>query len=89
MYDAIQITKLLIFGTDTPSPSNYDEHIRPRDITPPSISYSTTDYMTKGGGRFAYPSIFGAVQKFFTTSEPLKDGEYSWTVRSSLAEVIC
>lgn len=70
MYDPIDITKLFVFGTIDPSSEDYNEHIRPADARPASITYNMSDYMETGGGRFAYPSLFGAVEKFFTTSLP-------------------
>jgi Ca2+-binding RTX toxin-like protein len=77
MYDPVKITKLFVFGTNSPSPDDYNQHIRPTGATPESISYNMSDYMTVGGGRFAYPSLFGAVEKFFTTAIP--DGTYLYS----------
>nr|NCQ97703.1 VWA domain-containing protein [Microcystis aeruginosa W11-03]NCR96178.1 VWA domain-containing protein [Microcystis aeruginosa W11-06] len=82
MYDPIEITKLFVFGTNSPSPDDYNQHIRPTGATPASITYSMSDYMTGGGGRFAYPSLFGAVEKFFTTAIP--DGTYNYSQISTL-----
>jgi Ca2+-binding RTX toxin-like protein len=82
MYDPIEITKLFVFGTNSPSPDDYNQHIRPTGATPASIPYSMSDYMTGGGGRFAYPSLFGAVEKFFTTAIP--DGTYSYSQIATL-----
>ncbi|BAZ00464.1 FG-GAP repeat-containing protein [Tolypothrix tenuis PCC 7101] len=76
-YDEKEITKLFVFGTNNPSASNYNEHIRPTTATPASINYSMSDYMTQGGGRFAYPSLFGVVDKFFGAT--LADNTYSVT----------
>ncbi|MBG1270807.1 Ig-like domain-containing protein [Nostoc sp. WHI] len=76
-YDEKEITKLLAFGTNNPSSTDYNEHIRPTTATPASITYSMSDYMTQGGGRFAYPSLFGVVDKFFGAT--LADGIYSLT----------
>jgi hypothetical protein len=70
--DSLDIAKRYLFGTNNPSPNDYNEHIRNIPITPPmqtgpvSVTYDMKDYMENGGGRFAYPSLFGAVQKFFT-----------------------
>jgi hypothetical protein len=75
MYDPVEITKLFVFGTNSPSPDDYNQHIRPTGATPASITYSMSNYMTGGGGRFAYPSLFGVVEKFFTTAIP--DGTYT------------
>ena len=85
MYDSTQITKLYVFGTDNPS-SDYNEHIRPRpdsvsnsyDGPPvsPSITFSMSEYMTSGGGRYAYPALFPVVQRFFGTN--LEDGVYGY-----------
>lgn len=82
MYDPIEITKLFVFGTNSPSPDDYNQHIRPTGATPASIPYSMSDYMTGGGGRFAYPSLFGAVEKFFTTAIP--DGTYTYSQIATL-----
>ncbi len=68
MYDPQEITKLLVFGTNNPSPSDYSQHIRPLDATEPSITYSMRDFMDTGGGRFAYPALFNAVEKFFNST---------------------
>jgi VCBS repeat-containing protein len=70
MFDPIEITKLLVFGTNSPSPDDYNEHIRPTNATPASITYNMSDYMTVGGGRFAYPSLFGMVEEFFNATLP-------------------
>jgi hypothetical protein len=48
--DEIEITKLLVFGTNNPSSEDYNEHIRPKTAAPASITYSMSDYMTHGGG---------------------------------------
>jgi VCBS repeat-containing protein len=76
MYDPIEITKLLVFGTNNPSSDDYNKHIRPAGTTPASINYNMLDYMTKGAGRFAYPSLFSAVEKFFD-STTLLDKDYT------------
>jgi len=76
MYDATEITKLFVFGTNSPSSTDYNEHIRPIGDPPASIPYSMSGYMTSGGGRFAYPSLFGAVEKFFSATIP--DGIYTY-----------
>jgi len=77
MYDPIGITKLLVFGTENPSISDYNEHIRPVDATPAIVTYSMSDYMETGGGRFARPSLFSAVDKFFDMSRTLEDKSYN------------
>jgi hypothetical protein len=82
MYDPIEITKLLVFGTNSPSPDDYNQHIRPTGATPASIPYNMSNYMTGGGGRFAYPSLFGAVEKFFTTA--IADGTYTYSQIATL-----
>ncbi|MGK7892633.1 MAG: VWA domain-containing protein [Xenococcus sp. (in: cyanobacteria)] len=80
-YDPIEITKLLAFGTNAPSPDNYNEHIRPANATPATITYDMATYMSSGGGRFAYPSLFPAVDKFFSTN--IADGTYTYAQISS------
>ncbi len=77
MFEPIEITRLYLFGSTIPS-SNYDDHIRPEDTAEPSITYSMAEYMTSGAGRFAYPTLFPAIQKFFQDST-LTDGEYFLT----------
>ncbi|NEQ37394.1 MAG: VWA domain-containing protein [Okeania sp. SIO3I5] len=76
-FDPVEITRLFVFGTNTPSPDNYNEHIRPFNATQPSITYDMATYMNSGGGRFAYPSRFGAVEKFFSAT--LEDREYTYS----------
>ena len=79
-YDPIKITKLLVYGTDNPSTTDYNTHIRPAGPVAEAmrtISYNMFDYMTTGGGRFAYPSLFGVVEKFFTT--PLLPSNYTYS----------
>jgi len=76
MYDPVEISRLLVFGTNSPSPNNYNEHIRPEDDLQPSISYSMSDYMSSGGGRYAYPSLFKPIEEFFNRS--FTDGEYTY-----------
>jgi Ca2+-binding RTX toxin-like protein len=79
-YDLVQITRKLLFGTDTPSTTDYNLHIRPRASILPSQKYDLNQYMQFGAGRFALPSLFGAVDKFFnTTSFELPDGTYTYT----------
>ncbi|MDY7003632.1 MAG: VWA domain-containing protein [Cyanobacteriota bacterium] len=80
-YDPIEITKLLAFGTNAPSPDNYNEHIRPANATPATITYDMATYMSSGGGRFAYPSLFPAVDRFFSANIP--DGTYTYAEISS------
>ncbi|MDJ0900225.1 MAG: Ig-like domain-containing protein [Xenococcus sp. MO_188.B8] len=84
MYDPIEITRLLVFGTSNPSPDDYNAHIRPAGATPASITYNMLDYMTNGGGRFAYPSLFGAVEKFFDSSIVIPDKDYTPTEITNL-----
>jgi Ca2+-binding RTX toxin-like protein len=79
-FDPIEITRLFVFGfgTDTPPPpDNYNEHIRSRNATPESITYSMSEYMMNGGGRFAYPSLFPAVEKFFNGEIPERENGYT------------
>jgi Ca2+-binding RTX toxin-like protein len=84
MYDPIQITKLFLFGTDNPSPSDYNQHIRPLGALPASITYDMNQYMTLGGGRFAYASLFGVVKKFLNSTAFIPDGYYTSDVIKSL-----
>jgi hypothetical protein len=75
VYDPIEITRLFVFGTNDPSIADYNDHIRPSEEPPASISYNMSDYLTSGGGRYAYPSLFGAVRKFFGAT--ISDGTYT------------
>ncbi|WP_150046078.1 MULTISPECIES: hypothetical protein [Methylomonas] len=65
-YDPIELIKLYLFGTKTPSAEDYNLHIRPWNTnitgTPSqvSIQYDMQDYMFSGAGRYAYPSLFKA-----------------------------
>lgn len=73
-YDPIQLTRRYVFGTDNPSPDDYNLHIRLLDAGKPApIQYDMFEYMTNGAGRYAYPSLFGAVEKFFSATT-LDDG---------------
>lgn len=69
-YDATELSKLYVFGTDSPSPDDYNEHIRSSNAQPAFKKYNMADYMANGAGRFAFPSLFGAVEKFFNTAIP-------------------
>ncbi|WP_017325020.1 hypothetical protein [Synechococcus sp. PCC 7336] len=82
MFDPIEIKKLYLFGTANPSPNDYNEHIRPLNASPASKSYDMNTYLTSGGGRFAYPSLFGAVEKFFA-AENLDDRTYTFAELST------
>ena len=81
IYDPIVILHKYLFGTVTPSADDYNLHIRPSDATPDSVTYNAQVYMDSGAGRFAYPSLFGAVQKFFASST-LQNGTYNISVPS-------
>ncbi|MEK0194765.1 VWA domain-containing protein [Microcoleus anatoxicus] len=76
-YDEIEITRKFVFGTDKPSPDNYNAHIRGKDVKPASQDYDMDTYMNSGGGRFAYPSLFPAVEKFFSGEIPDRDNGYN------------
>ena len=77
-YNEKKITRLFVFGTNTPSPSDYNRHIRPLSATPASITYDMNIYMTQGGGRFAYPSLFGAIKKFFSSTRTFTQTLYNY-----------
>ncbi|MCC3450209.1 MAG: VWA domain-containing protein [Microcoleus sp. PH2017_39_LGB_O_B] len=77
IYDPIEITRKFVFGTDTPSPDNYNKHIRPSNDKPASIGYDMATYMNSGGGRFAYPSLFPAVERFFSGEIPDRENGYT------------
>jgi hypothetical protein len=69
--DPIQITRLYVFGTETPSVDDYNAHIRPTSDMPALLpSQNMLDYMTTGAGRYAYPSLFGAIQTIFSAILP-------------------
>lgn len=76
-YDEIEITRKFVFGTDKPSPDNYNAHIRGKDVKPASQDYDMDTYMDSGGGRFAYPSLFPAVEKFFNGDIPDRENGYT------------
>ena len=76
-YDEIEITRKFVFGTDKPSPDNYNAHIRGKDVKPASQDYDMDTYMKSGGGRFAYPSLFPAVEKFFNGKIPDREKGYT------------
>ncbi|CAD5942875.1 VWA domain-containing protein [Planktothrix agardhii] len=76
-YDEIEITRKFVFGTDKPSPDNYNAHIRGKDVKPASQDYDMDTYMNSGGGRFAYPSLFPAVEKFFNGKIPDREKGYT------------
>lgn len=38
-YDPVEITRLLVFGTNTPSTDDYNAHIRGLNAKPASIHY--------------------------------------------------
>lgn len=82
-YNEIEITKLHVFGTSTPSADDYGSHIRPLDADPASIHYNMLAYMTEGGGRYAFPALFGAVKSFFETTIDIPDGEYTYDMLHS------
>jgi Ca2+-binding RTX toxin-like protein len=84
MYDPIEITKLFLFGTGDPSITDYNQHIRPLDALPASITYDMNEYMTEGGGRFAYPSLFGIIRKFFNSTVDIANGSYTYAELAGL-----
>ena len=81
LFDPTEITKRFLFGTDNPSSDDYNKHIRPAigsaGSKPAPKKYSMLDYLTEGAGRYAYPSLFGAVEKFFQ-SDSLKNQTYTF-----------
>jgi hypothetical protein len=80
IYDPIQITKLFLFGTDSPSPDDYNQHIRPWTANTGagrvSIAYDMQTYMSVGAGRYANPALFKAFDKIFSLS--LDNGDYTY-----------
>lgn len=76
-FDPIEITWLFVFGKSPPSSNNYNEHIRASDAKPVSIPYDMPTFMNSGGGRFAYPSLFPAVEKFFNGKIPDREKGYT------------
>ena len=73
-YDPVLLTKRLVYGTENPS-DDFNEHIRPDGEVPQSVTYSMKDYMESGSGRYAIPSIFPIVDKFFSSFE-IEPGNY-------------
>jgi Ca2+-binding RTX toxin-like protein len=77
IYDPNEITRLYVFGTNTPSAEDYNLHIRAlsantKEDVPVGSSdakvtkhYNMLDYMENGAGRYAYPCLFGAIEKIF------------------------
>jgi hypothetical protein len=88
--DPIALTRLLVFGAYNPSSPDYNSHIRSYQLDenpetldlstpkPASITYSGYDFMINGGGRYAYPSMFNVVEKFFGSNLDKKDGGYTY-----------
>jgi hypothetical protein len=75
IYDPIEITRLYVFGTNTPSPDDYNQHIRPLEANPEGDGrvhkdYDMHEYMTNGAGCYAYPSLFKAIETIFSTTIP-------------------
>ncbi|MEG4328159.1 calcium-binding protein [Microcoleus sp. herbarium5] len=85
---ATNLTKLLIFGTTAPSSPDYNSHIRDTttSLFSAEIKYDMTDYMNNGGGRYAYPSRFKAVEKFFNSTADLPSGQYTYEVKRNKDE---
>ncbi|MEG3882918.1 hypothetical protein QT971_01740, partial [Microcoleus sp. herbarium19] len=77
--DPTKLTKLLVFGTSSPLSPDYNSHIRPFGSTPEPIPYDMSDYMENGGGRYAYPSLFSAVEKFFDFTIDIPNGTYNYS----------
>ena len=75
MNTGIDKTRRYVFGTSSPS-ADYNDHIRPYSATTAPVTESAIDYMTNGGGRFALPSTFAAVDRFFLDNT-LLPGSYS------------
>jgi Ca2+-binding RTX toxin-like protein len=78
----LELTKLLVYGTTTPS-SDPNTYIRPDAVSsaPPPISLSMLDYLTTGAGRYAKPSEAALIKAFFndaaSTTPVLANGTYS------------
>jgi hypothetical protein len=69
--DPIQITRLYVFGTDNPSETDFNTHIRSFSDLPASLPpQNMLDFMTNGAGRYAYPSLFSAVKMIFNATLP-------------------
>lgn len=79
VYDPIRLTKLLIFGTEDLSSVDYNDLIRPMGATPAAYHMDMQIYMEIGGGRYAYPSLFKSVEKFFDTNFAIADGIYTFS----------
>lgn len=82
--DELALTKLLVYGTATPG-ADPNTHIR-QDAPPsaaepqPSVTYSMTDYMTTGAGRYALASEAPLIREFFfdgVAFPTLGDGTYT------------
>ena len=70
----------LVYGTANPG-ADPNTHIRPDDAPAPTQTYSMTEYLTTGAGRYALPSDVPLIQAFFgdaSKSTPtLPDGKYT------------
>lgn len=81
-FRGIEITKLYVFGTRFPDPNEYTAHIRPfpslPSSPPVSINCDMGWYMNQGGGRFAYPSLFPIVSRFFQDERLIPSGTYNY-----------
>lgn len=82
MYDPVEITRRLIFGTSDPSIIDYNDHIRLRGVDPDTQYYDMSTYLTSGAGRYAYLSLFGTVRKFFDSTS-LRDKDYTFAELTS------
>ncbi len=69
--DPTEYTQRVVFGGDENSGTlstsdDYNDHIRDAiSPAPPAFEYDMVDYLTNGAGRYATPSVFPFVDKFF------------------------
>jgi hypothetical protein len=66
-------------------PNKLDEQLIRADVVAPapSVTFSGSDYMLHGGGRFTLPSSFDVIQQFFAVTTSLTTGSYDLTTMLS------
>jgi hypothetical protein len=80
LYNSTEITLRYVFGTSNPSSKDedYNSHIRNIGAVPQPKAYNMLTYLTLGGGRYAFPSLFPIINKFFDYPFPIANGVYSY-----------
>lgn len=72
---AEKVLNLFLYGRET-RPTNLvdDSLIREPNDTPPPIKVDAVSFMADGPGRFVTPSMVPLIDSFFTSNDPLLDG---------------